>query len=61
MLQHNEFEKNPFREGGNCKKIPLQSDFFGKMSLCRGKKLRESPSREGKCCCDDYFVGGMMR
>ena len=43
MLQHNEFEKNPFREGGNCKKITLQSDFCGKMSLCRGKKLRESP------------------
>ena len=45
MLQHNEFEKNPFREGGNCKKIPLQSDFFGEnVTLQREKIARKSLS-----------------
>ena len=43
MLQHNEFEKNPFREGGNCKKIPLQSDFLGKCHFAEGKNCEKVP------------------
>lgn len=33
MLQHNEFEKNPFREGKNCDKVPLGRENDAAMTI----------------------------
>ena len=43
MLQHNEFEKNPFREGGNCKKSLCRVTFLGKCHFAEGKNCEKVP------------------